>query len=261
MPVTFEMDGPLAIATFRNPPMNTLTDEALDGFADAMQAALNAKARAFLTLAEGEHFCAGADVISNFEKKDSNAGRRKLARVYAIVQNFERLPFPTVIAIRGLCLGGGCELMQLHDIVFAGEGAGIGQVEAQIATSTLLGGAPRLVSRIGLSRAKEMVFSAEPYDANTLLSWGLINKVLPDAQVEAAARAYALKLAHGPTVALRIGKALINAAAANGLAAADALTMELTPQTFDTADMREAVKRFAEKGARRFRDGLVFKGE
>jgi enoyl-CoA hydratase/carnithine racemase len=102
-------------------------------------------ARAFLTLAEGGHFCGGADVVSNFVGKNSNFGRRTLAKAFAITQKVERLPIPTVVAVRGLCLGGGCELMQLHDIAFVGEDAGIGQVEAQIATSTLLGGASRLV--------------------------------------------------------------------------------------------------------------------
>ncbi len=77
-----------------------------------------------------------------------------LAKAFAIVQKFERLPIPTVVAVRGLCLGGGCELMRFHHIVFVGEGAGIGQVEAQIATSTLLGGASQLVSKIGAAHAR-----------------------------------------------------------------------------------------------------------
>jgi enoyl-CoA hydratase/carnithine racemase len=83
---------------------------------------------------------------------------------------------------------------------------------------------------------------------------------LPDADVEAEARAYAQKLAAGPTVAYRYAKALINTAAAHGAAAADLLAMEATPQTFDTEDMRNATKRFAELGRAGFRDGLEFKG-
>ena len=260
MSVRFEMDGQVAIATFAAPPMNLLTVEAIEAFGNAAQAALDANARAFLTLAEGDHFCAGADVLSNFVGKDSNFGRRMLANAFAIIHKVEHLPIPTVVAVRGLCLGGGCELMQLHDIVFIGEGAGIGQVEAQIATSTLLGGASRLVSKIGAARAKEMVFSADIYDAKTLLAWGLVNKVYLDADVEAEARAYAQKLAAGPTVAYRYAKALINTAVANGVGAADLFAMEVTPQTFDTEDMRNATKRFAELGPRKFRDGLAFKG-
>jgi enoyl-CoA hydratase/carnithine racemase len=260
MSVMFEMDGQLAIATFAAPPINLLTIEAIEAFGNAAQAALDANARAFLTLAESDHFCAGADILSNFVGKDSNFGRRMLANAFAITQKIERLPIPTVVAVRGLCLGGGCELMQLHDIAFVGEGAGIGQIEALIATSTLLGGASRLVSKIGAARAKEMVFSADIYDAKTLLAWGLINKVYPDAEVEAEARSYAHKLAAGPTVAYRYAKALINTAVANGVGAADLLAMEATPQTFDTEDMRNATKRFAEVGRAKFRDGLEFKG-
>ena len=105
-----------------------------------------------------------------------------------------------------------------------------------------------------------MVFSANIYDAKTLHTWGLINKVFPDADVEAEARAYVRELAAGPTIAYRYAKALINTTVSNGVGAADLLTMEVTPQTFDTEDMRNATKRFAEVGARKFRDGLQFKG-
>ncbi len=260
MTVKFEMDGQVAIATLASPPMNLLTIDLIEAFGNAAQAALDANARAFLTLAEGDHFCAAADVVKMFVGRDSNFGRRMLAQAFAVTQMFERLPIPTVVAVRGRCLGGGCELMQLHDIVFVGEGAGIGQVEAQLATSTLLGGASRLVSKIGAARAKEMVFSADIYDAKTLHSWGLVNKVFPDADVEGEARAYAHKLAAGPTVAYRYAKALINATVSNGVSAADILTMEATPQTFDTEDMRNAAKRFAEVGPAKFREGLEFKG-
>lgn len=260
MTVAFEMDGPLAIITFRGPPMNLLTEAAMAGFADGVHAALDQGARALLTLAEGEHFSAGADVVANFRGRDAGFGRRKLARSFATLQFVERLPIPTIVAVRGLALGGGCEIMQLHDIIFAGASAQIGQVEAQIGTTTLLGGAQRLVARIGLARAKEMLFSAHPYPAETLLGWGMINQVLPDAEVEAAARRYALRLANGPTQAYRISKALANAAAQQGIAAADAMTLESAPAIYDSADMRGAVEVFAEKGARAFRDGLSFTG-
>jgi len=105
-----------------------------------------------------------------------------------------------------------------------------------------------------------MVFSADIYDAKTLLAWGLINKVCPDADVEAEARTYAHKLAAGPTIAYRYAKALINTAVSNGVSAADLLAMEVTPHTFDTEDMRNATTRFAEVGRAKFRDGLEFKG-
>lgn len=261
MTVKFEMDGALAVATFASPPMNLFTLEALEGFEDAMQAALDAKARAFLTLAEGEHFCAGADVVRNFAGVNAAQGRRAISRGLAVLQRFEQLPIPTVVAVRGFCFGAGCEILQVHDVVFAGEGAAIGQVEALIGTTTLLGGAQRLVSRIGVARAKEFVFSAQPLDARTLQSWGLVNRVAPDDEVEAKASAYARKLSEGATTALRWSKALINAAVTHGVGAADTLVLEGGPATFDSRDMQEAVTRFTRDGARRFAEGLVFTGE
>lgn len=260
MGVKFEMDGPLAIATFDDPPLNLLAHESFDGFDAAIEKALAAKARAFLTLHTGDHFCAGAHVTANFLGKDGNDGRRMINRSFASTHRFERLPFPTVVAVRGMCLGGGNELAQLHDIVWAGESAQFGQVEARIGTATLLGGGARLVARIGLARAKEMVFSANPYPAKTMLEWGLINRILPDADLEKKARAYAMSLANGPTVAHAVNKALINAAAAYGVSAADALVIDSAPQTFDTEDMRNAVDRFAEGGAEALFKGMTFKG-
>jgi enoyl-CoA hydratase/carnithine racemase len=142
-----------------------------------------------------------------------------------------------------------------------GESARIGQVEALIGTTTLLDGAARLVARVGLARAKEMVFSAGIYDAKTMLEWGLVNRMLPDVEVEAEARAYAMKLANGPTVAFGISKALINTAVNNGVSAADTLVVEAAPQTLDTKDMQTAVRRYAEGGSASLFKGMVFEGE
>jgi len=260
MSVKFEMDGPLAIATFNAPPLNLLNEEAFAGFEDAIDKAVAEKARAFLTLAAGDHFCAGAHVTENFGKRTGSEGHRMINRSFATIQRFERLPIPTVVAVRGMCLGGGCEIAQLHDIIWAGESGQFGQVEARIGTATLLAGGARLVARVGLARAKEMVFAARPYPAQTLLEWGMINRVLPDAELETKARAYAMNLANGPTIAHAVNKALINAAAAYGVSAADALTIAAAPLTFDTEDMRVAVKRFAEGGTDALLKGMTFKG-
>lgn len=261
MSVKFHMEGDLAVVTFDTPPMNLLGPEQFDGFEKAIEQALEHKARALLTVATGDHFCAGAHIHQNFAGKDGNDGRRMINRSFASTQRFERLPFPTIAAVRGMCLGGGCELAQLHDLIWAGESAQFGQVESRIGTATLLAGGARLVSRIGVARAKEMVLSGNPFPAKTMLDWGLINRVLPDAEVETKAKAYAQKLASGPTVAHAINKAIINAAAAGGLNAADDLTIHTAPTTFDTEDMRTAVKAVLEGGTDVLLKGLPFKGQ
>jgi enoyl-CoA hydratase/carnithine racemase len=255
------MDGPLAIATFNDPPLNLLTAESLSDLEAAMGKALEAHARAFLTLAAGDNFCGGANVPENFLGKNANDGRRLLNQGVSFIQRFERLPIPTVCAIRGMCLGGSCEIAQVHDIIFVGESARLGEIEALIGTTTLLGGASRLVARVGLAHAKEMVFSAGIYDAKTMLEWGLVNRMFTDAEVEAEARAYAMKLAHGPTVAFGISKSLINMAVNHGVSAADALVVEAAAQTFDTNDMQNSVRQYAERGSEALFTGMSFKGE
>jgi len=262
MTIKFEMDGPLAIATFCDGPMNLLTLRSFLELMEVVDQAIENKARAFLTLAEGNHFCAGANVTESFLGKDANFARRMLGRSIPEMQRFENLPFPTVVAVRGMCLGGGCEMAQIHDIIFAGESANFGQVEARIGTTTLLGGAQRLVARVGLARAKEMVFSAGVYDAKLMQEWGLVNRVLPDADVEAKARAYALKLANGPTVAYATSKHLINTAVGHSQGAADQCLLESGAATFATEDMVGTVNRFAREGADvLFSGSLTFKGE
>ena len=94
MSVRFEMDGQVAIATFAAPPMNLLTVESIEAFGNAAQAALDANARAFLTLAEGDHFCAGADVPSNFVGRDRTSVGGCSPKAFAITQKVERCPSP-----------------------------------------------------------------------------------------------------------------------------------------------------------------------
>ncbi|WP_280328547.1 enoyl-CoA hydratase/isomerase family protein [Pseudomonas sp. BN102] len=261
MAVKFLMDGPMAIATFYGDPKNLLTFDTFHELMDVVDQAIDHKARALLTLTEGDHFSAGAHVTECFLGQDSNSARRTLHRSIPEMHRFENLPFPTVAAVRGMCLGGGFEIMQIHDIVFAGESAQFGQIEAVIGTTTLLGGAQRLVARVGVARAKEMVFSAGTYDAKTMLEWGVINRVLADAEVEAKAHAYAMKLANGPTAAFAASKHLINSAASHGLGAADRVLLESAPAIFNSQDMQNAVAEFAKGGVEALMKGaLRFKG-
>lgn len=248
MSIKLVMDGPLAVVTFQGDPRNLLTFDSFHELMQVVDQAIEQKARALLTLVDGEHFSAGANVTECFLGQDSHSFRRTLQRAIPVMQRFENLPFPTVAAVRGMCLGGGFEIMQLHDIVFAGKSAHFGQVEALIGTTTLLGGAQRLVARVGLARAKEMVFSAGVYEAEKMLEWGLINRVLPDVDVETKAYSYAMKLGNGPTVAYAASKHLINTAAAHGVSAADRILLESAPTTFDTQDMQGAVDAFSKGG-------------
>jgi enoyl-CoA hydratase/carnithine racemase len=112
-----------------------------------------------------------------------------------------------------------------------------------------MGGTQRLAERAGPARARELVMTGELYDAATLERWNVVNRVLPDAGFDEAARAFALGLAEGPTRAHAATKAIVRAGLEGGGArAADERVPELAGDLFATEDLRNAVRSFLERG-------------
>ena len=128
-----------------------------------------------------------------------------------MIAEFEALPFPTLAAVQGMCVGGGLELVLACDLIWAAASARFGQLEATIGTTTLLGGVQRLAERAGSNRAREIIYTADQYDAATFERWNIVNRVVPDEAFEAQTRAFAERLANGPTLAYAAGKRIIRA--------------------------------------------------
>lgn len=257
--VRFEIEDGLGILTISNPPLNLYSDAVMEGLAAAVDEIVQAPIRVLLTRAEGDHFSGGVDV-NTFVGRTPASARQRLMRFIPVIHKLERLPFPTIAAVQGLCVAAGMELMLAHDLVIAGQSARIGQSEALIGTSTLLGGAQRIAARVGPARAKEMVYSATFYPAEDLARWGVINRVVPDADLQAAGHAWALQLAKGPTRAHEVTKRLIDTAVASGLPAADSLLLDLAVTLFGTEDMPHGVNALLEHGARNIRNATRFTG-
>lgn len=209
--------------------------------------------------AEGKIFCAGADV-SAFKGKTGSDARASFTSHLRMIADIEELPFPTLAAVQGMCVGGGLELALACDLIWASASARLGQLEATIGTTTLLGGVQRLAERAGPSRAREIIYSAEPYDAATLERWNIVNRVVPDDALESQTRAFAERLANGPTLAYAAGKRMVRAYLENGTRAADKVVDEVAPPLFESEDMHAAVAALVEYGARNFRDKVVFRG-
>jgi enoyl-CoA hydratase/carnithine racemase len=146
--VMFSTDGDLGTITVDNPPLNLLTEEMIDDFEKAVTQASRAPIRSLLLHAEGPHFMAGAD-MALFEDRSADQARALFARAIPAVTRLEELPVPTVVAVQGFCVTAGLELALLADIAVAGESARFAQAERRIGTTTLLGGAQRLVERAG----------------------------------------------------------------------------------------------------------------
>jgi enoyl-CoA hydratase/carnithine racemase len=245
--VTFAQDGDLGVVTLNSPPLNLVgLDLARDG-ATALEEAAAAPIRALLLRAEGEQFCAGADVRM-FAGRTAETGAELVAGFQPIVQGLERLPVPTLAAVHGLCLAAGLELALACDMIWAADDAQLGQVEAVIGATTFGGGAQRLVARAGDARAAEMCFTGRAYPAATLEAWNVINRVVPAADLQAKAHRFAAGLAAGPTVAHRASKRLIRTALDEGIAGADAVLPDASAPVFASQDLQDGVASLLERG-------------
>ena len=245
---TTERDGPLAVLTLDAPPLN-LWDEAVIAGLEAELDALEADPpRALLIRSEGRAVSGGVDVKVFEAIPGGKEGGELWERLLALTHRVEDLPYPTVFAAHALCLTASFELSLACDLLIAAERARFGLVEKVVGLTPSMGGTQRLAERAGPARARELVYTAELFDAATLERWNVVNRVLPDDGFDDAARAFARSLAEGPTVAHAATKRIVRAAMDDGVRAADALVPEVAGALFDTEDLKGAVKSFLADG-------------
>src|SRR5262245_988344 len=257
--VRCETSGPLGILTLANPPLNLFNAEVIADLRTAVTTVKQSSLRALLVRAEGKIFSGGADV-SVFAGRTTGEARERFTSHLQLIADLEELPFPTLVAVQGLCLAAGLELALACDLIWAAASARFGQVEALIGTTTLLGGVQRLAERAGPSRAREIIYTADQNDAATFERWNIVNRVVPDKNLERETRAFAERLASGVTLASAAGKRLVRAYLDKGVRAADPLVDEIAPALFETADMRAGVDGLIEHEPRQFRNKVVFEG-
>ena len=257
--VKLEVSDSLGILTLANPPLNLFTMELIEDLRAAVTQAQRAPLRALLVRAEGKIFSGGADV-SVFKGISAIDARKLFTSHLQLIADLEQLPFPTLAAVQGLCIAAGLELVLACDLIWANTSARFAQAEASIGTTTLLGGAQRLAERVGPARAREIVYTADLYDAATFERWNIINKVIADDVFESQTMAFAERLAKGPSMAFAAGKRFVRAYLDGGIRAADKAVDEVAPALFDTDDMRAGVSGLIEHGQRAFREKIIFRG-
>ena len=142
----------------------------------------------------------------------------------------------------------GLGLVCACDLVVAAESARLGSVEATVGLHPLMGAIQRVAQRAGAARAKEMAMLARRYDARTLERWNVINRVVEDEQLDAAAMTLARELAGGPTVAHAATKALVSITVSRGVRAADEAMAELQKPIFRSDDFRAGVESIRSNG-------------
>jgi enoyl-CoA hydratase/carnithine racemase len=257
--VRLETLGTVGILSLANPPLNLFDEELIEDLRTAVNQAKQLSLRVLLVRADGKNFSGGADVVI-FKGKTAHEARERFTLHLRTIADLEELPFPTIAAVQGACMAAGLELALACDLIWAASSARFGQVEASIGTTTLLGGVQRLAERAGPARAREIIYTADQYDAATFERWNIVNRVVPDEHFDRETRAFSERLASGATLAYAAGKKIVRAYLERGIRAADAMVGEIAPALFETADMRAGVDGMIEYGPRQFRDKVIFQG-
>jgi len=197
---SFTLDGDVGEIVIADPPLNLFGLELSRDLARAAGEARDSAARAVLIRAEGDNFSAGANV-EMFLDRDEAAARELIEEFLPVIRSFAAIEVPTVAAVQGFCLAAGLEVALSCDLIWAAEGTQLGLVEAVIGATPFGGGTQRLVARAGAGRAAEAVLTARTYPAQTMLDWGVVNRVVAAEDLVPKARAFAEQLARGPTLA------------------------------------------------------------
>lgn len=205
-----------------------------------------------ITGAGDRAFMAGAD-ITEFQALSAVEALGFSQRIQALYTRIERLPQPTLAAVNGFALGGGCELTQVCDLVIAAETARFGQPEVNLGVLPGAGGTQRLARLVGRHRAKEICLTGEMLDAHEAYRIGLVNRVVPPDQLMAEARALAEKLREKSAVTLRLIKEAIDEGHDLALEAGLAVEAKAWAIAFATEDHAEGVRAFLEKRRAQFK--------
>ena len=246
-PWTLDEDGALSVLTIDKPPLNLFDAEVEQGLRTAVEQLSAAPPRGLLLRAEGRVWTGGVDV-NLFAGLDPQRGSELWERNFQIIHALEDMPCPIVFAAHALCLTWGLEIALACDILLAAESAQFGLVETRVGLTPSMGGPQRMAERAGPTRARHFVMTGGLFDAATLESWGVIARVYPDAEFAEKSRAYAMRLADGPTRAHAATKAIIRAQKEGGARSADAIVPAEAGALFATEDLKNAVQSFLTEG-------------
>ena len=246
--IRLEVDGGVGTIRLDRPPMNAL-DAQVQGelLATAREAAERSDVRAVVVYGGEKVFAAGADIkeMADLSYTDMVDRSGPLQAAYAAVA---RIPKPTVAAVTGYALGGGCELALACDTRIAAEDAKLGQPEILLGVIPGAGGTQRLSRLVGASRAKELIFTGRFVRAEEALRIGLVDRVVPAVDVYPAARDWAAQFAEGPAYALRAAKEAIDRGIEADLDTGLEIERQQFASLFATEDRTIGMRSFVENG-------------
>ena len=236
----------VAVITINRPEQyNALTTGVLEEIADYLISidSDDKQACAIITGA-GEHFAAGADV-RELAAKDAHAGLYDPRVGYwRAIRSFRK---PLITAVEGYCLGGGCELAMMGDIIIAGKGATFGQPEVKLGIMPGAGGTQRLTAAIGKAKSMKMILTGESMDAHEAFASGLVSELTEKGDALARALEIANVISQRPRAAIRLAKEAVLVAVEHSLVSGLAQERRSFELLLSTKDKQEGITAFLEK--------------
>ncbi|GAB6173722.1 enoyl-CoA hydratase-related protein [Paradesulfitobacterium aromaticivorans] len=240
-------DGIATITLNRPKVLNALNNQVYQELGDAaLQLGINDSVRVVIITGGSKVFAAGADIgqMADANVIDIVTDNQPATRA---LREIENMPKPVIAAVAGYALGGGCELALAADIRIATDDAQFGLPEIKLGILPGSGGTQRLPRLIGAGRAKELIFSGDYISAEEAWRIGLVNKVVPAAELGEASRTMAKRFANHGAVALRLAKSCVNEGLGMDLNAGLQYEQRCFSILFATEDQKEGMKAFIEK--------------
>ncbi|MBI3609091.1 MAG: enoyl-CoA hydratase [Nitrospirae bacterium] len=252
----YTVEDRVATVTLDNPPANALSRVVLDEL-DRTLAELDRKSeiKAVVITGAGRMFAAGADIKEIAEIESGKTGKLLAARGQAVMNRIERMSKIVIAAVNGLfCLGGGLEMAMACHLRVAGDRVRFGLPEITLGIMPGFGGTQRLPRLVGRAKALELILTGDRIKAGEARDLGLVNEVVPDAEVLKRARAVAKKIAGMGQAAVRAILRAMEEGQDRSLNEGLKRESKLFGALCETADMKEGLAAFLEKRPPKFRD-------
>lgn len=247
--VIYTVEQGIATITINRPKaLNALNLATITELRDVVEKVAIAKdVQVVIITGSGEKsFVAGADIIE-MSTRDAVGGRIWGQGGQETFTAIENLPQPVIAAVNGFALGGGCELACACDIRYASDNAKFGQPEVGLGITPGFGGTQRLPRIVGCGYGKELIYTANIIDAQEAYRIGLVNKVVPQAELLPAVQALAKRIQKNAPIAVQLSKAAINRGINCDVVTGVAYEAEVFGLCFATADQTEGMQAFIEK--------------
>jgi 2-(1,2-epoxy-1,2-dihydrophenyl)acetyl-CoA isomerase len=262
-PLLLTRDGTVATLTLNRPEqLNTLDFPLMDALIDAAgEVARDESLRVVVVRGAGKHFMAGGDLNTFAGELRKPPAQRNvdfqamINRLHSAIEALHRMPHPVICGVQGAVAGFGLSLMNACDLVVAADNAYFASAYRNIALTADGGGSWALPRIVGMRRAMEIMLLAERFDAAQALAWGLVNRVVPVAELDTAVTALVRNLEQAPLLAVRNAKRLMRESLSHSLSeqlAAEAVSFGACAATPDFA---EGIAAFLEKRPARFGRG------